>query len=88
MSEVVFNEAENYEKDSSNQREDGHKIMKILDLGCGTGYFSKFLADLVGPGGQVVGVDPDRERIKVAKRKYTASNLKYIEGGFRRAIMT
>ncbi len=90
MDENNFNQAEHYEKDSSIQREDGHKIidllapkkgMKILDLGCGTGYFSKFLADLVGPDGQVVGVDPDGERIKVARNKYTASNLKYIEGG-------
>ncbi len=30
MSEVDFNEAENYEKDSSNQREDGHKIIDFL----------------------------------------------------------
>ncbi len=85
-----LNQAEHYEKNSSAQREAGHKIvdliapkkgMKILDLGCGTGYFSKFLADLVGPDGQVVGVDPDGERLKVARNKYTASNLKYIEGG-------
>ncbi len=90
MNDNNFNQAEQYEKDSSIQREDGHKIidllapkkgMKILDLGCGTGYFSKFLADLVGPDGLVVGVDPDGERIKVARNKYTASNLKYIEGG-------
>ncbi len=26
-------------------------------------------------------MDPDHERIKVARNKYTASNLKYIEGG-------
>ncbi len=26
-------------------------------------------------------MDPDGERIKVARRKYTASNLEYIEGG-------
>ena len=64
MNKNNFNQAEHYEKDSSIQREGGHKIidllapkkgMKILDLGCGTGYFSKFLADLVGPDGQVVG---------------------------------
>ena len=93
MSEDKFNEADYYEKDSSTQRKDGHKIidilapkkgMKILDLGCGTGYFSKTFADLVGPDGQVVGVDPDGERIKVALRKYTASNLEYIEGGIKK----
>ena len=53
---------------------------KVLDLGCGTGYLSKVLADLVGPEGQVVAIDPDTERLKVAKDKYTASNLQYLEG--------
>ena len=84
MDENIFNQAEHYEKHSSSYREGGHKIIldllapkkgtKILDLGCGTGYFSKFLADLVGPDGQVVGVDPDWERIKVVMNRYTASN--------------
>ena len=41
--------------------------MDILDLGCGTGYLSRKLAEQVGPTGRVIGVDPDRERIKVAQ---------------------
>ena len=82
-------QAEDYDKGSSTQKKDGHKLLeivapeksiKILDLGCGTGYFSKVLADLVGPDGQVVGVDPDGKRIKLAKEKYAASNVVYLEG--------
>ena len=38
------------------------------------------LADMVGPNGEVVGVDPDAERLKVAREKHSASNLTYIEG--------
>ena len=53
---------------------------KVLDLGCKTGYLSKVLVDLVGPEGQVVVIDPDTERLKVARDKYTASNLQYLEG--------
>ena len=40
---------------------------KILDMGCGTGELTRFLAELVGEDGEVVGVDPDEERINVAK---------------------
>ena len=39
----------------------------ILDLGCGTGELSAYLAELVGPEGKVIGVDPDKERIQLAK---------------------
>lgn len=31
----------------------------ILDLGCGTGELSAYLAELVGRDGKVVAVDPD-----------------------------
>ena len=42
----------------------GHKV---LDMGCGTGELTRFLAQLVGEDGEVVGVDPDEERIGVAE---------------------
>ena len=43
---------------------------KVLDMGCGTGHVSKYIADIVGPEGQVVAVDPDEERIKIARGQY------------------
>ena len=43
---------------------------EVLDMGCGTGHVSKYIADMVGPDGQVVAVDPDKERIKFARGQY------------------
>ena len=40
---------------------------KVLDMGCGTGELTRFLAELVGEDGEVVEVDPDEERIRVTK---------------------
>jgi ubiquinone/menaquinone biosynthesis C-methylase UbiE len=51
----------------------------ILDLGCGTGALTKILAEKVGAEGKVVAVDPDGERLKVAREKYSASNIEYIQ---------
>ena len=45
----------------------------ILDLGCGTGELSAYLAEPVGPEGKVIGVDPDKERGKGSN----ASTLQY-----------
>jgi len=53
----------------------------ILDLGCGTGQLSAYLAELVGPKGKVIGVDPDKERIKLAQQSYgEIQNLSFVEG--------
>ena len=53
----------------------------ILDLGCGTGELSAYLAELVGPEGKVVAVDPDNERIRVARKSYDEiKNLSFVEG--------
>ena len=41
-------------------------------MGCGTGKLSKVFADLVGPEGQVVAIDPDTERLKIAREKHDA----------------
>ena len=35
-------------------------------MGCGTGELTQFLAEQVGQDGEVVGVDPDEERIRLA----------------------
>ena len=43
----------------------------ILDLGCGTGELSAYLAELVGSQGKVIGVDPDKERIQLAKESHS-----------------
>ena len=56
------------------------KGIAILDLGCGTGYLTKVLSDKVGPEGKVVAVDPDGERLKIAREKYSANNIEYIHG--------
>ena len=46
----------------------------VLDVGCGDGYGSAFLA---GKAKFVQGVDYDSEAILVAQKKYKANNLKY-----------
>ena len=56
------------------------KNCKVLDLGCGTGYLASVLAERVGPGGKVIGVDPDKERLRVAREQYSSSNVVFLEG--------
>ncbi|XP_028408192.1 uncharacterized protein LOC114530770 [Dendronephthya gigantea] len=71
-----------YDKLSISQVEKGGKFInelslakgdKVLDMGCGTGILTKYIADIVGPDGEVVGVDPDAARIEIAVEKYKES---------------
>ena len=55
------------------------KNVKILDLGCGTGYLSSLLADSVGPGATVVAIDPNKGRLEFAKKQYSRPNLLFVE---------
>jgi ubiquinone/menaquinone biosynthesis C-methylase UbiE len=41
--------------------------MKVLDLACGPGTLSKLLAELVGPSGEVVGVDLAEGMLELAR---------------------
>jgi len=43
------------------------KLLSALDVGCGVGYFSKFLADL---GFQVAAIDGREENVIEARRRY------------------
>jgi arsenite methyltransferase len=59
---------------------------RILDLGCGTGRDCYLLAQLVGPTGEIVGVDMTEEQLAIAERYrdeharrfgYNASNVSF-----------
>ena len=52
---------------------------RVLDVGCGTGLLAQHLADLVGPAGMVLGLDPLPHRIELARGK-TRPNLSFDVG--------
>jgi len=84
--------AQGYKQASfSAQKVDGEKFIHtdvrpqlgdvILDLGCGTGELSAYLAEQVGPAGKVIGVDPDKERIQLARKSHSGiRNLSFVKG--------
>lgn len=43
---------------------------KVGDIGCGCGNLAAEMSKLVGDTGKVIAIDPDVNRIKVAKREY------------------
>jgi trans-aconitate methyltransferase len=49
---------------------------RILDLGCGAGHLSARLAALV-PGGEVLGLDPDRDMVAAARLRYPGDRLSF-----------
>jgi len=60
---------------------------KVLDLGCGSGRDVYVLAQLVGPDGQVVGVDMTDEQLLIAEKyqgwhadRFGYSNVSFIKG--------
>jgi demethylmenaquinone methyltransferase / 2-methoxy-6-polyprenyl-1,4-benzoquinol methylase len=38
-----------------------------LDVGCGVGLYALWLAEAVGPGGRVLGIEPGEERVEAAR---------------------
>jgi arsenite methyltransferase len=42
---------------------------RVLDIGCGTGLLGAHVAGIVGPRGQVVGIDPLPFRVALARKK-------------------
>jgi SAM-dependent methyltransferase len=64
--------------------------LRVLDVGSGAGDVALLLADLVGPTGAVVGVDPNAEILAVARQRVAAlgwTNVAFVEGDVRTAAL-
>src|SRR5262245_42665283 len=55
--------------------------MRVADLGCGTGMVTQLLAELVGPSGEVVGVDFSGAQVEHARQLLppTISNVSFVQ---------
>jgi SAM-dependent methyltransferase len=52
--------------------------MSVLDAGCGTGAITAGIADAVGSGGRVLGIDRDNQLIEIARTQHgNKSNLQF-----------
>ena len=57
---------------------------RVLDAGCGSGSFLPRLADLVGPEGEVTGIDLAGENVELAAARSTVCPLRTDQGDLRR----
>ena len=87
----MVDSAESYRKFSKPQYSHGAELLaklniesgqRVLDVGCGTGELSALLADKVAPHGRVLGIDPNEDRITLAKKRFNhVSNLTFVQAG-------
>lgn len=55
------------------------KGMRVLEIGSGAGDVALTLAELVGPTGQIVGVDVNAEILETARQRATDAGLQHLE---------
>ena len=55
-------------------------MLRVLDMGCGTGELTALIAETLGDGSEIIGVDPILERISIARNKHSRENLSFIHG--------
>jgi len=49
--------------------------MKILDIGCGLGTMTAWLANAVGPKGKVIAIDNNEHQVKATEKQVAENNL-------------
>ncbi|WP_349253794.1 methyltransferase domain-containing protein [Bradyrhizobium sp. CB2312] len=53
---------------------------RVLDIGCGPGYLCESMAQIVGPGGAVVGIDVSPDLIAACNRQKASAWISYAIG--------
>lgn len=77
-----------YDRISDRQFQHGRRLIlrlavapgeSVLDVGCGTGRLSEYVAGLVGPRGAVHAVDPLEQRVQVARQRAKARRNLFVD---------
>ncbi|CAO3594519.1 unnamed protein product [Absidia cylindrospora] len=55
--------------------------MKVLDIGSGSGYLTACMAEMVGSGGKVIGIDHIQELVSLSDRNMRKHHEDWIESG-------
>jgi len=63
-----------------------HPGQRVLDVGCGTGWFARLLAQAVGPAGLVIGLDPSPAMVAYARRQAGGAQTCWFEVGAAEAL--
>ena len=53
---------------------------RVLDVGCGTGYLTRIMAEHVGPTGRATGLDPSASVVAHARGLTRSSHCDYVDG--------
>lgn len=56
--------------------------MRVADVGCGSGITTRYLHQLIQPGGEIVGIDASESRIRHATEHYGANGISFVRRDF------